>query len=353
MSEIYVDRIINSTGNGPFEATRGIILPSGQYITGISTGGGAGTQGTQGIQGIQGASGAGTQGIQGIQGIQGASGGGGGGESYWVSTAAGIHTLGNVGVGTTNPLVQLQINGTLGFEVFTGTYGNRGLNISIGDTTTASNIIPDVDGNQGINNIFMGIGAGNSTTGGAYNNFFGQSAGENNTIGNNNNFFGLLAGGGKRGIITSVGITTFTTLAGEANTTYSGLSATGGSGIDATFFVERDGSGAPLISYTSGGHNYNVGNTLTIDGSDVGGSSGTDDIIITIAGVEGSTNTGSSNNFLGLAAGRYNTTGCYNNFFGESAGQNNITGNNNNFFGLLAGRGKRGIITSINIAGAE
>jgi glutamate synthase domain-containing protein 3 len=42
-----------------------------------------------------------------------ATGGGGGGESYWVSTAAGIHTLSNVGVGTTNPTTTLQVQGTV------------------------------------------------------------------------------------------------------------------------------------------------------------------------------------------------------------------------------------------------
>jgi len=74
--------------------------------------GATGIQGTTGTQGIQGITGTGTQGIQGItgtgtqgiQGIQGPAGGaGGGGESYWTQTSAGIHTLSNVGVGTTNP----------------------------------------------------------------------------------------------------------------------------------------------------------------------------------------------------------------------------------------------------------
>ena len=42
-----------------------------------------------------------------------ATGGGGGGESYWVSTAAGIHTLSNVGVGTTNPTNALTVQGNV------------------------------------------------------------------------------------------------------------------------------------------------------------------------------------------------------------------------------------------------
>jgi hypothetical protein len=36
---------------------------------------------------------------------------GGGGESYWESTTAGIHTLSNVGIGTTNPTSKLTVDG--------------------------------------------------------------------------------------------------------------------------------------------------------------------------------------------------------------------------------------------------
>jgi hypothetical protein len=38
---------------------------------------------------------------------------GGGGTSYWVETAAGIHTLSNVGVGTTNPISTFSVDGTV------------------------------------------------------------------------------------------------------------------------------------------------------------------------------------------------------------------------------------------------
>jgi len=55
-----------------------------------------------------------------------ATGGGGGGESYWTSTAAGIHTLSNVGIGTTNPLEKLQIDRyavSTGVGTFSATVG--------------------------------------------------------------------------------------------------------------------------------------------------------------------------------------------------------------------------------------
>ena len=78
---------------------------------------GATGTGAQGSQGVQGATGTGTQGSQGIQGSQGpqgpSGGGGGGGESYWASTAVGINTLSNVGIGTTNPTSKLTVSGNV------------------------------------------------------------------------------------------------------------------------------------------------------------------------------------------------------------------------------------------------
>jgi len=53
-------------------------------------------------------------------------GGGGGGESYWTSTGIGIHTLSNVGIGTTNPLEKLQIERyavSTGVGTFSATVG--------------------------------------------------------------------------------------------------------------------------------------------------------------------------------------------------------------------------------------
>jgi hypothetical protein len=49
-----------------------------------------------------------------------ASGGGGGGESYWVETGVGIHTLSNVGIGTTNPTSALTVVGAVSATSFVG-----------------------------------------------------------------------------------------------------------------------------------------------------------------------------------------------------------------------------------------
>jgi hypothetical protein len=46
-------------------------------------------------------------------GVSVAGGGGGSAESYWIKTTAGIHTLSNVGVGTTNPQYKLDVGGEI------------------------------------------------------------------------------------------------------------------------------------------------------------------------------------------------------------------------------------------------
>ena len=51
------------------------------------------------------------------------SGGGGGTSSQWITTAAGIHTLSNVGIGTTNPQYKLDVTGDINL---TGTFRQNG-----------------------------------------------------------------------------------------------------------------------------------------------------------------------------------------------------------------------------------
>ncbi len=92
---------IQGPSNGP-QGTQGT-----QGIAGI---GSTGIQGLQGTQGIEGPS----NGPQGTQGIQGSSGGGTGTSSeLWIKTSVGIHTLSNVGIGTTNPVTSLDVNGSI------------------------------------------------------------------------------------------------------------------------------------------------------------------------------------------------------------------------------------------------
>jgi hypothetical protein len=85
------------------------------------------------------------------------------------------------------------------------------------------------------------------------------------------------------------GILTFTegagtTLAGEADETYTAVAVTGGTGNDdATFTVVRDGTGAiSSVTLVAAGSDYTAADTLTIDGADIGGVTTTDDLTITV-----------------------------------------------------------------------
>jgi len=211
-------------------------------------------------------------------------GGGGGGESYWVSTSAGIHTLSNVGIGTTNPTTKLQVGSTLdqqviGFGTIQG-YAYPSTNILIGDAETGSSITPQADGAwKGLNNNFIGAGAGAATTNGHNNNFFGLRAGYSNTSGYYNNFFGLYAG--------------------QYNTT----------GYANNFI---------------GGYVTGINNTTGFSNN--------------FFGYNGKYNTlGNNNNFIGDSAGFYNTIGNNNNFIGNNAGYGNTSGSYNILLGSWTG----------------
>jgi len=230
----------------------------------------------------------------------------GGGESYWVSTAAGIHTLSNVGIGTTNPTTKLQIDGVLGFGTFIAS-GETRTNIRIGDNTTGANIT------SGSANIFMGVGAGNSTTTGESNNFLGHYAGKYNTTGSDNNFLGYYAG---RYNTTGSGNNFFGSNAGQENTT----------GNYNNFFGYEAGE-----ANTTGNYNNFFGNEAGLYNT----TGGYNNFFGYRAGYENTT--GNYNNFFGVYAGLYNTTGSYNNFLGRYAGAYSTTGSNNIFFGSYTG----------------
>jgi hypothetical protein len=251
------------------------------------------------------------------------------GTSDFVRTSAGIHTLGNVGVGTTNPKVKLQINGTLGFEVYNATGIYTGTNILIGDITTGSNLLPDSSG-YGLNNIFMGIGAGNSTTTGYYNNFFGAFTGQSNTVGFSNNFLGYRAG--------------YSNTDGSCNNFlgfYAGYCST--AGYDNNFFGHNAGFYNTTGSYNNFfGKNAGLCNTTGSDNNFLGrtagycNTTGNNNIFL---GVEAGylNTTGSNNNFLGYFAGKLNTTGCQNTYIGHQSGTYAETGCFNTFLGSYSG----------------
>lgn len=217
----------------------------------------------------------------------------------------------------------------------------------------------------GGNNLFVGIGAGNSNTHGDVNTFVGQAAGNANTTGTGNAFFGALAGwlnatgidnsffgtaagrsntsansnsffGSGAGVVnTASGNAFFGAFAGTANTSgfrnsfvgaFAGNSNTTGS--ENSFFGRSAGSANTTGSNNSFiGSSAGIANTLGFDNSFFGSHAGD------------SNTTGSTNSFFGATAGASNTTGAENSFFGRHAGLLNTTGDNNSFFGRSAGSG--------------
>ena len=75
--------------------------------------------------------------------------------------------------------------------------------------------------------------------------------------------------------------------------TYSGITGiTNGSGVGAEFDVYRSGSGTYTVTFRTGqsstGSSYVNSDTITVDGSILGGSSGTNNLVITVTSVDGS-----------------------------------------------------------------
>ena len=77
-----------------------------------------------------------------------------------------------------------------------------------------------------------------------------------------------------------------TTIVGQANQTYTGISASGGQGTGVEFTIGRDGSGIiTTITITSNGTYYEEGDLLTIVGNAIGGSAGTDDLLLRVTAI--------------------------------------------------------------------
>jgi hypothetical protein len=97
----------------------------------------------------------------------------------------------------------------------------------------------------------------------------------------------------RRAEISTIGTPVGVAVVGAANQTYTGVaSTTNGSGTGATFNVTRGGSGQITgVTVNNGGTNYAVGNTITISGLLVGGSSSAENITFTVASVNSTTTT--------------------------------------------------------------
>jgi hypothetical protein len=84
----------------------------------------------------------------------------GGGSSQWVTTAAGIHTLSNVGIGTTNPTSALTVTGD---GTFTGVVTATTFVGALTGTATSTTNIPNLTGDIISNGTSASLGSFTST----------------------------------------------------------------------------------------------------------------------------------------------------------------------------------------------
>jgi hypothetical protein len=83
-------------------------------------------------------------------------------------------------------------------------------------------------------------------------------------------------------ILTISAVVTSTSIA--ANQVFTNIASTAtGNGTDARFTVVRNGAGVPTVTLVAAGSGYSVGNTITLAGATVGGSTPTDNITFTVA----------------------------------------------------------------------
>jgi hypothetical protein len=204
-----------------------------------------------------------------------------------------VYIHGNTGIGAESPVAKLDVNGDINADSLYKLAGSTVLSA------------------EGYENLFVGVGAGSNASSfyatcvgdsagvhdeGYYNTFVGRQSGYHNTTGSNNTFMGTASGA-------------FNT-DGDDNT-FIGISAGVGNQVGYENVFVGSNAGAKNVS----------GNKNTVVGND--------------AGYE---NTGSDNTFLGDHAGYLNTSGHHNVFVGRSAGSINGSGNYNTYLGTDAGK---------------
>jgi hypothetical protein len=297
---------------------------------------------------------------------------GGGGESYWASTSAGIHTLSNVGIGTTNPQAKFHsygVDDTLStvFGAPTNTLievkDDNPWSIAFRRTDlgpTADVAAAWVDNNK---NFLIAIGL--------------PDGGFRYSVGLHTEYVKLYAYDQEKFSTLGAGATVIGTLFSNQ------LNISGTSILQSTTFIgtgTSTGTASQNLQVTGGAYisgNTGIGTTnprtkLEIDGT-LGfssnnvlignistGSNLTTGIDNTIIGIDAGTNTvdGSYNTFLGRGAGYYNSMGDdnvaigrsagygstlgsyghFNTFIGKNSGFSNYAGFANNFIGLNAGQ---------------
>ena len=258
-----------------------------------------------------------------------------------------------VGIGTTTPSARLHVVGDglfTGNLTVNGTLNTTGgtLSSNIFSATTQFNIGSDrvLTGTAVYGNLFVGQGAGGSTTTSNFNSFFGIGAGNSNGSGDSNSFFGYSTGASN-----TLGRfnTFFGAFTGESNTIGNYNAFFGGNvglsntkGAENSFFGQAAGyentEGNDNSFFGSAAGNANVTGSFNSFFGQQAGFHNTADGNSFFGRFAGYSNTiGINNSFFGLNAGYANVGGIQNSFFGQNAGGSNQTGGNNSFFGQNAG----------------
>ncbi|MEI2758191.1 MAG: tail fiber domain-containing protein [Bacteroidia bacterium] len=211
--------------------------------------------------------------------------------------------------------------------------------------------------NWGANNIFVGVGAGQSNTGidntfmGAYsgtnntngyaNTFYGKESGMNNVHSGGNTYIGWLAGKMyDKHENTFVGSRSGENNQGNANTFLGVLSGNNNTGSTNTFLGSgsgniNDGNGNSFFGHSSG-ENFIKGNYNVFCGTE-SGKFATGDENVFSGYQSGIVNTARFNVFIGSKSGLSNIQGDQNTFIGKSSGENNDRGMRNTFIGYESG----------------
>ncbi len=275
--------------------------------------------------------------------------------------------------------IEMQQDGDL--NVLTGTQGYQiDGNYVLRHNNITSNIYVGVgagDNTTGTNNSFTGNLAGNINSSGTDNTFNGFNSGSNNDYANfntfmgsysgfsnnsdNNTFIGYISGAGNATGVENVFLGANSGAFSNAdNNTFLGFESgfNNTDGANNTFVGHKSGlnnsSGAEnTFIGKSAGEGNTTGEQNSIMGFEAGLlSNGNDNIFIgfqsgrsnvsgnanTIIGTKsGYANIASNNTYVGHYAGVANTTGASGTFVGKDAGMYNTTGQSNSFFGHAAG----------------